>query len=69
MRRVTYMVRLHQTDKRPDFYKISWVPMQRTEYYMPWGVVRVDELSKMEYDLERIVVTFCDERCAWHGRP
>ena len=26
-------------------------PMQRTEYYMPWGVVTVDELSKMEqYD-------------------
>ncbi len=24
-------------------------PMQRTEYYMPWGVVTVDELSKMEY--------------------
>ena len=23
-------------------------PMQRTEYYMPWGVVTVDELSKLE---------------------
>lgn len=23
-------------------------PMQRTAYYMPWGVVTVDELSKME---------------------
>ena len=24
-------------------------PMQRTEYYMPWGTVTVDELHKMEY--------------------
>ena len=22
-------------------------PMQRTEYYMPWGVVTVDELHRM----------------------
>ena len=23
-------------------------PMQRTEYYMPWGVVTVDELCRMD---------------------
>jgi len=64
MRRVTFMVH------RYWMLQLGWkAECQRTSYYMPWGVVRVDELSKMEYDLERILVTFCDERCAWHGRP
>jgi hypothetical protein len=37
-------------------------PMQRTEYYMPWGVVTVDELSKMEYDRSPTILACFDAR-------
>ena len=43
MRRVTYMV------KRYWMLQLGWgAGCQRTRYYMPWGVVTVDELSKMD---------------------
>ena len=43
MRRVTFMVH------RYWMFQLGWKSeCQRTSYYMPWGVVTVDELSKME---------------------
>ncbi|KKN54387.1 hypothetical protein LCGC14_0592850 [marine sediment metagenome] len=55
------MVKLHYADPVPGFvdFKITYRPMQRTEYYMPWGVVTVDELHKMEYT----------ERADWWNDP
>ena len=32
-------------------YHLVRQPMQRTEYYMPWGTVTVDELSRMDGDV------------------
>jgi len=47
MRRLTWMRHNHAIK---NMFLGSWLrqPMQRTEYYMPWGIVTVDELSKME---------------------
>jgi len=49
MRRLTWMRYNHRVKTECDC--IYWLrqPMQRTEYYMPWGTVTVDELHKMEY--------------------
>ena len=44
MRRVTFMVH------RYWMFQLGWKSeCQRTSYYMPWGIVRVDELSKMSF--------------------
>jgi len=59
MRRVTYMTTLYGV---LDGLLIHRQPMQRTEYYMPWGVVTVDELSKMEYDRSPTILACFDER-------
>ena len=43
MRRVTFLVH------RYWMLQLGWgAKCQRTIYYMPWGVVTVDELCKME---------------------
>ena len=72
MRRLTWMLYNHRVaeslytvktkgmifEPAPGWHFIRQ-PMQRTEYYMPWGVVTVDELSKMEYV----------ERADWWNEP
>ena len=40
-------------------------PMQRTEYYMPWGVVTVDELHKMDVSMTRLF-TFDEIQREWN---
>jgi hypothetical protein len=47
MRRVTWLRYNHEIK---NMFLGSWLrqPMQRTEYYMPWGTVTVDELCRME---------------------
>ena len=58
MRRVTWLEKkcyvVSRVADRPrieklviDMWKRVRPPMQRTEYYMPWGVVTVDELHRM----------------------
>ena len=43
-------------------YHLYRQPMQRTEYYMPWGTVTVDELCKMEYDRSPTILACFDAR-------
>lgn len=42
----------HQSNPATLFQLITYhrQPMQRTEYYMPWGVVTVDELHRMGFN-------------------
>ena len=60
MRRLTWMRYNHMVPSQVKGPRVEQVvfhvwrkprqPMQRTEYYMPWGVVTVDELHRMEYN-------------------
>ena len=47
MRRLTWMRYNHFVMGGSVMHDFHRQPMQRTEYYMPWGVVTVDELSRM----------------------
>ena len=70
MRRLTWMRYNHQVTIGPfgsfmaEYLVKSYArqPMQRTEYYMPWGTVTVDELCKMEYDRSPTILACFDAR-------
>ena len=65
MRRLTWMRYNHAIK---NMFLGSWLrqPMQRTEYYMPWGVVTVDELHKMDVDGVTRVFTFDEIQREWN---
>ncbi len=43
-------------------------PMQRTEYYMPWDVVTVDELSKMGFaENYTVCLAYNEETGKWRA--
>jgi len=63
MRRVTFMVH------RYWMLQLGWKSeCQRTSYYMPWGIVRVDELSKMSFaENYTVCLAYNEETGKWRA--
>jgi len=62
MRRVTWQEPKVKVCFRATIYSYIRESRQRTRYYMPWGEIEVDELSKMEYDRSPTILACFDER-------